>query len=126
MRRTGAGALLAVALAGCSAGPAAVAPPDGPPVSQLRIGLSEYRLQLSAGTLAPGQVEVTVTNAGSAAHDVRLRQDGRVLGATAVLSPGAREVLRLQVSAGRPIALDCTVPGHTEAGMTASLAVATG
>ncbi len=128
MTRTGTGMLLVlvVVLAGCGGRPAAVAPPGGPPVSELRIGLSEYRLQLSAGRLAPGQVVVTVTNAGSAAHDVRLRQGGAVLGGTSLLSPGAREDLRIQVAAGRPVVLDCTVAGHAEAGMTASLAVAAG
>lgn len=118
--------VLAVALAGCGAGPAPVATSDGPPVSELRIGLSEYRLQLSADRLAAGQVVVTVTNAGSAAHDVRLRQDGAVLGATSLLSPGAREDVRIQVAAGRPVVLDCTLAGHAAAGMTAAVAVAAG
>ena len=97
--------------------------PSGPPTSDLRIGLLEYRLALSAGALAVGPVTVTVTNAGSTGHDVRLRQDDRVLGKTEVLSPGGREVLRVDIAAGRPVKLDCTVGGHAEAGMHAMLAV---
>ena len=127
MRRGAAGALslaLLTACAGGSGSESAAPVPSGPPTSDLRIGLLEYRLALSAGALEPGPVTVTVTNAGSTGHDVRLRQGDRVLGATAVLSPGGREVLRVDVQPGRPVKLDCTVGGHAEAGMHADLAVA--
>ena len=126
MRRAAAalGLALLTACAGGSGSESAVPVPSGPPTSDLRIGLLEYRLALSAGALAPGPVTVTVTNAGSTGHDVRLRQGERVLGATQVLSPGGREVLRVEVAAGRAVKLDCTVGGHAEAGMHAALAVA--
>lgn len=100
--------------------------PSGPPVSELRIGLSEYRLQLSAGTLRPGQVTVTATNAGSTGHDVRLLQDGKVLGQVEVLSPGRDQTISVEVAPGAPVELDCSVGGHAEAGMTTSIAVADG
>ena len=115
----------ALALAGCGSSAESSAPvPSGPPVSELRIGLLEYRLALSAGTLQPGPVTVTITNAGSTGHDVRLRQGDEVLGASEVLSPGGKQVLELDVAPGKPVALDCTVGGHAEAGMHATLAVA--
>lgn len=118
-------ATAAAALTGCAG--AAGAPgqaPAGPPVSALRIGLLEYRLALSAAAVVAGPVSITVTNAGSAEHDVRLVQAGRTLGATAVLPPGGREVLQVQVVAGAPVELDCTVGGHARAGMVATLDVA--
>lgn len=126
MRPGPAAALFATALAvaGCGTGGPAAPVPTGPPTSELRIGLQEYRLQLSASALRPGPGTVTVTNAGSTGHDVRLRQGDRVLGATRVLSPGQREVLTIEVGRTGQVALDCTVSGHAEAGMTASLAVA--
>jgi hypothetical protein len=112
-------------LAACGSGTHSSAPvPSGPPANDLRVGLLEYRLALSAGTLVPGPVTVTATNAGSTGHDLRLRQGDSVLGATAVLSPGAREVLRVDVEPGEPVRLDCTLGGHAEAGMHATLAVA--
>ena len=116
-----------LALAGCgsgSGGGSSAPVPSGPPVSELRIGLLEYRLALSAGTLQPGPVTVTITNAGSTGHDVRLRQGDEVLGASDVLSPGGKQVLELDVAPGEPVALDCTVGGHAEAGMHTTLAVA--
>jgi hypothetical protein len=111
-------------LASCGSGAQSSAPvPSGPPTSDLRVGLLEYRLALSGGTLLPGTVTVTATNGGSTGHDLRLRQGDRVLGNTAVLSPGGREVLRVDVQPGEPVRLDCTVGGHAQAGMHATLAV---
>ena len=119
------GALLAATLlAGCSAGASPVPVPDGPPTSELRIGLLEYRFALSAGTLRPGPVTVTVTNAGSTGHDVRLYQGEEQLGAVPVLSPGEREELRFDVRPGGFVTLDCSVGGHARAGMVARIAVA--
>lgn len=115
----------ALVLAGCGSGAqSTAAAPSGPPASDLRVGLLDFRLALSAGTLAAGPVTVTATNAGSAPHDLRLRQGERVLGTTSVLSTGGREVLRVDVRPGEPVRLDCTVAGHAEAGMRATLEVA--
>lgn len=115
----------ALVLAGCGSGAQSSAPvPSGPPTNDLRVGLLEYRLASSAGTLTAGSVTITATNAGSTGHDLRLRQGDSVLGATSVLSPGGREVLRVDVQPGEPVRLDCTVGGHAEAGMHATLTVA--
>lgn len=116
---------LALMVGGCGSGAQSSAPaPTGPPASEVRVGLLEYRLALSASALTAGTVTLMVTNAGSSAHDLRLRQGSDVLGATALLSPGGRETLRVRVSPGRPVRMDCTVPGHAEAGMKAEVAVA--
>ena len=112
-------------LTGCGSGAETSAPvPTGPPVSKLRIGLLEYRLALSADALKSGTVTATVTNAGSTGHDVRLRQNDKVIGATEVLSPGAKQTLRVEVAPGVPVKLDCTVGGHAEAGMSTTISVA--
>jgi hypothetical protein len=114
-----------VLLAACGSGAHSSAPvPSGPPTNELRVGLLEYRLALSAGSLVPGPVTITATNAGSTGHDVRVRQGDSVLGATSVLSPGGREIIRVDVQPGEPVRLDCTVGGHAEAGMHVTLAVA--
>ena len=112
--------LLLLATAACGGEPEVAA---GPPTAALKVGLQEYDFALSAGALEPGQVTLTVTNVGSAEHDVRLRQGDRVLGASDVLPPGGRQALRVQVATGTPVRLDCTVRGHVEAGMVATLSV---
>ena len=114
---------LPLALAGCGGG-SVVAPPSGPPASVLRIGLSEYRFQLSAGTLAPGTVTVVATDVGSSQHDVEFSQRGRVIGRSRVLDPGEQQRFTVQVAPGAPVHLECTLPGHDEAGMHATVRVA--
>lgn len=121
MRRAAA-LLLPLAALGCGAGPAPT--PSGPPTSELRVGLQDFRLQLSAGALRAGPVTVVATNVGSAPHDVVLVQDGQRVGGTQVLSPGGRETVQVQVRAGAPVELECTVAGHAEAGMRTTVTVA--
>jgi plastocyanin len=117
-------ALLALpVLTGCSGG-SVVAPPAGPPATELRIGLLDYRFQLSAGTLATGGVTVVATNAGGTAHDAVLGQGGHAIGGSRVLAPGESQTFRVQVTAGSPVHVECTLPGHEAAGMHATVAVA--
>jgi plastocyanin len=125
-RRTAAGVLAVLVtsvLAGCAGG-SVVAPPTGPPATELRIGLLDYRFQLSAATLAPGSVTVVATNAGGTAHDAVFAQGGHRLGGSRVLAPGETETFSITVAAGSPVHLECSLPGHDAAGMHATLAVA--
>ncbi|MDK3257576.1 hypothetical protein [Blastococcus capsensis] len=116
-------AVAALFLAACgTTDPAPV--PAGPPASELRIGMQEYAFSLSVGTLEAGPVTVVVTNAGGAAHDVVLRQGDREIGRSAVLPPGERQILEVQVARGSPVHLECTLTGHSPAGMHASVSVA--
>lgn len=124
--RAAAAAACLLSLAACGGNEPAAPVASGPPVSELRIGLSEYQLQLSAGALRPGEVTVTGTNAGSTGHDVRLRQGGQELGRTEVLSPGRSQTITVRVAADLPVELDCTVTGHADAGMVAAVAVVGG
>lgn len=117
--------LLAVPLllAGCGGG-SVVAPPSGPPASVLRIGMVDYGFQLSTATLAPGEVTVVTTDAGSSQHDVVLSQRGRTIGRSRVLDPGDEQRFAVRVAAGVPVHLECTLPGHDAAGMHATVRVA--
>jgi hypothetical protein len=124
MRRLLAGLLL-VLLTGCAGG-SVVPAASTAPVSQLRIGLMEYRFQLSAAALRPGAVTVVATDVGSAEHDVVLSQNGKEIGRSAVLSPGQQQTFSVQVAPSGPVQLECSLPGHDPAGMHASLAVSRG
>jgi plastocyanin len=120
VRRAPVAVALLLALAGCGGAEPA---PAGPPTDELRVGMQEYAFQLSARSLVPGPVTVVVTNAGSAAHDVVLEQDDVEIGRSDVLSPGERQTLAVQVDAGSPVHLTCTLTGHAEAGMHAAVDV---
>jgi plastocyanin len=126
MRRAAVVALLLVPgflVSGCGGG-SVVAPPSAPPASDLRVGLLDYRFQLSADTLRPGSVTVVATNAGSTAHDVVFRERGTELGGSAVLAPGQQQTFAIRVAPGGPVELECTLPGHAAAGMHATVRVA--
>jgi uncharacterized cupredoxin-like copper-binding protein len=86
----------------------------------------DYRFQLSAATLRPGVVTVVATDAGSSQHDVVLSQGGRTIGRSRVLDPGEQQTLSVRVAPGRPVHLECTLPGHDLAGMHATVRVAQG
>lgn len=124
MRRLTAVALLLV-LTGCGGG-SVVAPPAGPPAEELRVGLLDYRFQLSAATLQAGTVTVVATNAGSSEHDVVLTEDDEEIGRSDLLAPGAQQTFDVEVAAGGPVHLECSLPGHSAAGMHASVDVMEG
>jgi len=103
-----------------------VAPPAGPPATELRVGMMDYRFQLSAATLAPGSVTVVATNAGSSEHDVVLSEGGTEIGRSDVLPPGGQQTFTVDVGIAGPVHLECSLPGHDAAGMRADLQVASG
>jgi plastocyanin len=115
--------LVAVPVLGGCAGGSVAAPPAGPPAAQLRIGLLDYRFQLSTAALRPGTVTVVATDAGSAAHDAVFTQDGRRIGGSRVLAPGESQTFPITVAAGSAVHVTCTLPGHDAAGMHATLSV---
>lgn len=122
MRRVPVAVALLLALTGCGGGGTPV--PAGPPTDELRVGMQEYDFQLSAGSLVPGPVTVVVTNAGSAEHDLVLEQGDVEIGRSEVLGPGERQTIGVQVAAGAPVHLVCTLTGHSEAGMHTTVDVA--
>jgi plastocyanin len=117
--------LLLLGLPGCSGG-SVVAPPSGPPATELRIGMIDYRFQLSSAAVRPGTVTVVATNAGSSEHDVVLTEGGAQIGRSDVLPPGGQQTFEVKVAPGGPVHLVCSVPGHDAAGMHAEVAVAEG
>lgn len=96
---------------------------DETPATSLRLGLTEWSIEASAPLLAPGTVEVLVTNTGGTGHDVRITGEAGTW-ATPVLATGEQAELTLQTTPGEELSLDCTVAGHHAAGMHRTLTVA--
>lgn len=118
--------LVVVPLAACGSDDApAGSPPDDAqvPASTLRLGLTEWSIEASATLLAPGTVEVVVTNTGGTGHDVSISGAAGTW-ATPVLAPGEQAELTLQTTPGEELSLVCTVAGHHTAGMHRTLTVA--
>ncbi|MFD1659576.1 hypothetical protein ACFSL4_15550 [Streptomyces caeni] len=113
----------ALAAGGCSADPAPAPPPSGPPTADMRVGLVEWGFTMSASTLRAGPVRLTVTNAGSTAHDLEVLDGHTVLGKTASLSPGAGQTLEIDLSGHSEVTFLCTLPGHRAQGMVREVRV---
>jgi nitrite reductase (NO-forming) len=89
----------------------------------------ELAVELDEMTISPAGLEVAaggtleVTNVGAAAHDLAIEGSQR---ATPVLDPGAGHRLQLaDVSPGEHTVY-CTLPGHRDAGMEATLLIGDG
>lgn len=87
------------------------------------VSLTELRFTPAViGLPAAQPTTLQVRNAGQAAHSMAVEVPGRTL-STPELAPGATATLRLPALAPGSYRAWCTVPGHREAGMTATLAV---
>ena len=104
--------VVAVASSGCAA-QATTSP--SVPSDDVRVGLTEWEVVTSAPAVSPGRVQLTVTNAGATAHDLRVA--GAAEGSIPLLAPGERRTVTLNVVAGGMLTLWCDVPGHRAQGM---------
>lgn len=92
---------------------------SGSETTTLEVELTEFALE---GDLwAPeGAVELKVTNTGTVQHDLTVEGTGV---ATKLLDPGATETIPLGDLAEGEYTIFCSVPGHKDAGMAATLMV---
>jgi FtsP/CotA-like multicopper oxidase with cupredoxin domain len=83
------------------------------------VQLSEFKI---AGNLtAPaGDVKLAVTNAGTMDHNLTVGDGSKK---TAMLSPGTSQTIDLGVMPAGSVQVFCSVPGHKESGMSATLTV---
>lgn len=91
--------------------------------STAAIELTDFKI---GGTLdvAAGDVTLAVTNkASSNPHNVVITKDGKEVGRTSDLAPGATEDLELTGLEAGSYEIYCAVPGHKDSGMTATLTV---
>jgi plastocyanin len=117
--RSYAGLLLAVALAGAAALPS-------PDPRAIAATLSEWNIELSRSTIAPGRTTFTVRNAGSVPHAFEVEGRG-IEHATALIQPGATATLTVTLAPGN-YEVYCPVGGdsHKKLGMETLLKVGSG
>jgi hypothetical protein len=108
------------------AGVALAVPATASSPSRLLVGGSEYRLTLSRATVKPGRVLIELENRGEDDHDLRLQRitskPDAPVARWAVTKPGKLSELTLSLRRGR-YRLWCSLPGHRELGMRATLRV---
>ena len=83
--------------------------------NDMRVGLTEWEVVTSAPAVAPGRVQLNITNAGATAHDLRIA--GAADGAVPILAPGERRTVTFNVADDGVLTLWCAVPGHRAQGM---------
>lgn len=110
---------IAVGIAAAAGGIASASSPG-----RLFVNAKEFSLVLSRQKLAAGSARIQLYNAGEDAHDLRLKR----VGGTRTLSirettPGNVTELRTVLRSGT-WKLWCSLPGHAQAGMRATLHVA--
>ncbi len=96
---------------------------EGPPASEVRIGLVEWGFTKSARALVAAPSVLRVTNAGATPHDLELIADGRVLGRVESLRPGEQQTLEADLSGVDRVTFLCTLPGHESQGMVEQIDV---
>ena len=122
MRRHSAFAVGALVIALALAGQAAATPPQPPTPDRMLVRGSEFDLVLSKQRVRPGRVIVQFVNDGEDSHDLRLQPAGA--GAEfglGEIAPGEYENLDTRLRKGSTYALYCSLPGHRESGMDATL-----
>ena len=99
------------------------APPLPPPPARVQVVAHEFDLSLSRRSLRQGRAIVELVNFGEDGHDLRLQRDGgRKVWGTREVEPGGVAQIEGTLPAGR-YRLWCSLPGHRERGMAATLVV---
>lgn len=94
----------------------ATAPATAPDGHVVRVGLTEWSIELADDPLPAGTFRVVVTNSGATGHDFVVRGQAGVWG-TPVIPPGGSAELEITTVAGETVETICTVTGHDRAGM---------
>ncbi|HEY3759538.1 MAG TPA: hypothetical protein VGL37_07230 [Solirubrobacteraceae bacterium] len=117
-------ALAALALAGCGAARTVRLPSH-----ELKLALSEYRIEPSSTSVPPGPLLIVARNRGILTHNVELERgsldsnERTVLATIHTLLPGASEAKRTPPLAPGRYLLVSTIDDQTTLGMSATLIV---
>ncbi len=112
-----------VSLSACAGDASAQRAAEGPPSTDVRIGLIEWGFTKSARALVAAPSQLRVTNAGSTPHDLELIAHGQVVARVPSLRPGEERTMRADLRGVDRVTLLCTLPGHRSQGMVQDIDV---
>lgn len=87
------------------------------------VAAKEFSLKVSISRLSTGETVFRLRNAGRIGHDLTIAGPGISKAATPVIGAGKTAELKVTLAAGT-YELYCSVPGHRQAGMDATVVVA--
>lgn len=114
MRRSVLVVVLAAALSGCGAQASSDAVhrvSDTPASHQVRVGLTEWQVDVAPTRALAGRVTLVVTNAGATEHDLVV-VSGQKGWSMPALDPGKQARLVVHATAGTPLQLTSRMPGQ--------------
>jgi uncharacterized cupredoxin-like copper-binding protein len=112
--------LIAAVLASLAVVPAQATPSRAP--SRVQVVEKEYFLTLSRLRVPGGKVIMQVVNFGMDNHDLVVQNKAGKTWKFAVLSPNSHATKTLTLAPGK-YTLSCSLPGHRQLGMVATLTV---
>ncbi len=116
----GAALLLPAAVAALAAVPANAAPAKVP--ARLQVVEKEYFLTLSRQRVPSGKLILQVVNFGMDNHDLVVQSKAGKTWKFAILAPEAHATQTITLAPGK-YTLSCSLPGHRDLGMVATLTV---
>ena len=109
--------LATVAIVAVSSKTTATTSTSSGPIS---VGLTEYAITPKALTASAGNVQLSVHNGGTMAHNLAVPSLSKL---TRDLQPGDTAVLDLGTLKAGTYEVQCNIPGHADSGMTSTLTV---
>jgi len=110
-----------LALAACGGGGGSSGSTDSVPADALVIKAEDIKFDMKDYTAPAGQVTVALESKGAQVHSlVIFDKSNTVVGEELKVNPGQTKVETYDLPAGT-YSLICDIPGHKEAGMTATL-----
>ena len=108
-----------------SSSPAPSSTSEAPPAGQtqtLAVDSVDFSFELPQDTLSAGTYEITLTNTGSATHDLVVERDGEDVGESEQIGPGETSTFEVTLEEGDYV-FYCSVGNHRQMGMEVPVTV---
>jgi plastocyanin len=101
--------------------PASESPPAGQ-TQTLAVSSVDFDFELPEGDVAAGTYEITLTNTGSATHDLVVERDGEDVAESEQIGPGETSTFEVTLEEGEYV-FYCSVGNHRQMGMEVPVSV---